>query len=84
MSIGIGAPFLSKHVGFVKEEHVPRVYSPSLSPKPPVNLEEVIEVRGDCLAKRECNPFCLLWHEECSPPRSPTYGLVEECEWQES
>ena len=64
------APFLSKPTGFVREEVVPQTTSPLPSPEPPVILEETVELHGNSPAKRESDPFCLLWKEASSPPRS--------------
>ena len=64
------APFLSKPVGFVREEAIPQPTSPLLSPEPPVILEETVELHGNSPMKRGPDPFCLLWKEASSPPRS--------------
>lgn len=82
------ASWLSRPVGFVKEEPMPRAYSPPPSLELLVILEEFIEVHGDHPAKREPKPFCLLWKEGSSPSRSAAYGPAESVngkrEWRES
>lgn len=76
-------PFLSRPEGFIKEEVIPQVYSPPLSPEPPVILEEYVELHGDRLPERKVEPLCLLWNKESPPSRSSGYSLAAEREWKE-
>lgn len=71
-------PFLSKPIGFVREELVLRPDSPLLSPEPPVILEESVELHGNSPARRESEPFCLLWKETSSPRSALHVKALEE------
>ena len=66
-------PFLPKPEGFVREESVPQATSPFSSPEPPVILEEIVELHGNSPVRGKSDPFCLLWKEESSSPRSTMY-----------
>ena len=71
-------PFLSKPTGFEREEFVPKSDSPLHSPEPPVILEETVELHGNSPVQRRSDPFCLLWKETPSSPRSTAHMKVLE------
>lgn len=74
------APFLSKPEGFLRREATPQASSPPPSPEPPVIVEDVVELHGDRLAKRQPDVFCLPWSEGSE---STAQRQAVEREWQE-